>query len=498
MEEAAYAVAPPEEEIAPARLQGGNRYRDAPFAIAFLAHVLLVAFVGITEGVPALNPRAGGAAAERDPEQTRFLGGLLLVSVLSPLACCLAAFWYVGYIKTHAKSMVECLVVSHVAILFVAAGFCAVADVAAPAVLFLLLALVEICWYGCIRDRIPFMAAHLECACEAVQTYPAMVWCSVGMLVPQVLWVIFWCLCVIKVYTGASEKPCSDNGMIDDPGDPTRCCEAATNATIADDECVAKEASDIAYLALLASFYWGAQVFANVVHTTCCGVTGAWWFQPYAPGAVKAAFRRAMTTSFGSICLGSLVVAALKTVEYILRDARENPCLLCVIACVRSLIEYFNRFAYVYVALYGFDFRRAGSAVFTLFRSSGWTVIIHDDLLGIVLLFGALACGVFGAVIGVAISAGVGGETETTVAYAFVGLLTGLFAAQQVFCVIDSAFATVLVAWAEEPAALRDSRPSLYAHLYEAWAAHRSDLFETAKSKHPGKYVEPSDMETAL
>ena len=190
-----------------------------------------------------------------------------------------------------------------------------------------------------------------------------------------------------------------------------------------------------------------------------------------------------------------LVVAALKTVEYLLRETKENACLACVLSCVRSLIEYFNRFAYVYVALYGFDFRRAGSAVFGLFRSSGWTVVIHDDLLGIVLLFGALACGVVGAVIGVGVGSAFEDDSlSTAVIYAFVGLLTGLFAAQQVFCVLDSAFATVLVAWAEEPAALRASNPSLYLRLYEAWNTHQHDLFETAKSRYPEKYTIPNGV----
>ena len=485
MDEERYALAPE----APRRLKSDSGYRDAPFALAFVLHLLLVVYVGFTEGIPVLHGTSedGGGS-----EHAQYVGGLLLTCVVSPTICCFVAFSYVGYIKNNAESMVECLVTSHILIMLAAVTFCVSSGASSPAAVFLLLTAIEVCWYLSIRDRIPFMAAHLACACEAVQTYPTMVWYSVGMIVPQLLWVISWCLCVIAVHGRASTKSCSDYGMIKDPSDSTRCCESAANQTITQEDCGPKEASDAVYVALMLSLYWGSQVVANVVHTTCCGATGAWWFQSYDPNAVHASFRRAMSTSFGSICLGSLVVAALKTIEYLLRDAKENPCLVCILSCVRSLIEYFNRFAYVYVALYGFDFRKAGSAVFDLFRSSGWTVIIHDDLLGIVLLFGALACGAVGAVVGVGVRSGFGDDSlSTAVIYAFVGLLTGLFAAQQVFCVLDSAFATVLVAWAEDPSALRASNPSRYLRLYEAWNTHQRDLFQTAKDKYPEKYSTP-------
>ena len=492
MEEETYAVASDSSQ----RLQGDGGYRDAPFALAFLVHLLLVVFFGFTEGVPVLHSAGdAGGGGGGGSEQAQYLGGLLLVCVISPIVCCVFAFTYVGYIKNNAESMVECLVTSHIFITLAAVTFCVSSGASTPAALFLLFAAIEVCWYLSIRHRIPFMAAHLACACEAVQTYPEMVWYSVGMIVPQVLWVISWCLCVITVYARATAKSCAYYGMIDDPADSTRCCEPAANQTLTQEDCEAKDASNAVYFALLISLYWGAQVVANVVHTTCCGATGAWWFQSYDSNAVNSSFRRAMTTSFGSICLGSLVVAALKTVEYLLRETKDNACLACVLSCVRSLIEYFNRFAYVYVALYGFDFRRAGSAVFGLFRSSGWTVVIHDDLLGIVLLFGALACGVVGAVIGVGVGSAFEDDSlSTAVIYALVGLLTGLFAAQQVFCVLDSAFATVLVAWAEEPAALRASNPSLYLRLYEAWNTHQHDLFETAKSRYPEKYAIPNGV----
>merc|ERR1711968_1901 len=185
-------------------------------------------------------------------------------------------------------------------------------------------------------------------------------------------------------------------------------------------------------------------VVKNIVHCTCCGATGSWWFLSHSPGAVSAAFKRATTTSFGSICLGSLIVAVLKALEASLKEqAKKNPIAACLMQCIRELMEYFNKFAYVYVSLYGLDFRNAGRAV-----------IIHDDLLGVVLFFGSLGIALSGVVIGTGYAQQAQDydapymRTLATVVYGIIGFFAGIFASFQVFSVLNSAFATVLVAWA--------------------------------------------------
>ena len=118
MEEEVYAVAPDSSQ----RLQSDGGYRDAPFALAFLVHLLLVVFFGFTEGIPVLH--GGGSGEGGSTEQAQYLGGLLLVCVVSPIVCCIVAFSYVGYMKNNAESMVECLVTSHILIILAAVTFC--------------------------------------------------------------------------------------------------------------------------------------------------------------------------------------------------------------------------------------------------------------------------------------------------------------------------------------------------------------------------------------
>jgi len=56
-------------------------------------------------------------------------------------------------------------------------------------------------------------------------------------------------------------------------------------------------------------------------------------------------------------------------------------------------MEYFNRWAFVYVGIYGYKFTDAGKAVMQLFHERGFDGIINDDLIGNCLFFVSLGVG---------------------------------------------------------------------------------------------------------
>ena len=85
-------------------------------------------------------------------------------------------------------------------------------------------------------------------------------------------------------------------------------------------------------------------------------MVGHWWFEPSEAShccspAVNGAFIRTVTTSFGSICFGSLIVAILEALRMLARVARENDdgngillCIAeCILGCLASIMEYFNK-----------------------------------------------------------------------------------------------------------------------------------------------------------
>ena len=92
-----------------------------------------------------------------------------------------------------------------------------------------------------------------------------------------------------------------------------------------------------------------------------------WWFAPEDAGsccsvAIKDSFVRATTTSFGSICFGSLLVAIIQTLRAMVESARADNdngacgafllCIVdCLLRCLEDTLEYFNKFAYIYVGM---------------------------------------------------------------------------------------------------------------------------------------------------
>ncbi len=96
-------------------------------------------------------------------------------------------------------------------------------------------------------------------------------------------------------------------------------------------------------------------------------MVSTWWFAPEDAGsccsvAIKDSFVRATTASFGSICFGSLLVAIIQTLRTMVENARSDNdneggsafllCILdCLLRCLEDMLEYFNKFAYIYVGM---------------------------------------------------------------------------------------------------------------------------------------------------
>ena len=143
------------------------------------------------------------------------------------------------------------------------------------------------------------------------------------------------------------------------------------------------------------------------------GTVGTWWFETptltrtVGHNTVGDALTRATTYSFGSVCLGSLIVAVVQTLKQLVRNQRRRGggggggmllCVLeCLLACLRNILEFINDWAFVYIGLYGYGFVDAAKNVFQLFQSRGWTTLITNALvvrtLNLVMILVAAATG---------------------------------------------------------------------------------------------------------
>jgi len=237
----------------------------------------------------------------------------------------------------------------------------------------------------------------------------------------------------------------------------------------------------------LLSFYWTLQVIQNVIHVTSAGTIGTWWFTPseansfFSPGLRDSMFR-ATSYSFGSICFGSLIVAFVKALRQLAHMARDNDecqvllCLVdCLLGCLEEIIEYFNKWAYVYVGLYGYSYLEAGKNVMQLFQNKGWTTIITDDLVENVLFMVSVGIGLITGLLGYGMALlhkqqlQNAGFDDIGLMGFIIGLLVGFLLSSIVMSVISSAVNTIIVLFAEAPMEFQHTHPELSGEMRAAW-----------------------------
>eukprot|EP00435_Cladocopium_sp_Y103_P038553 s2587_g10.t1 len=143
---------------------------------------------------------------------------------------------------------------------------------------------------------------------------------------------------------------------------------------------------------------WGSGVIGNVCHMAYCGVFSRWYFQQDEAPLLKS-LHVATVTSFGSICFGTMIVAAMNTLEAVVRSGRraaqeDGNIVGCVIAlimeaiisCIGDLMpgfaeeffppnsarmEYFNQWVYGMCALRGGSFCDSARGTCTLISCTG-------------------------------------------------------------------------------------------------------------------------------
>lgn len=184
---------------------------------------------------------------------------------------------------------------------------------------FLLSILVINIFFG-FKQKIPFAACNLATATASVKANLGVALYAYLSLLIAFGWAVFWSATSISTIFVVSD--CDADGS----------CNNDINGFL--------------IFVLFVSFYWVMQVINNVVHVTVAGVVATWWFQPHeaqscCSQAVRDSYFRSMTTSFGSICLGSLIVAIISALREMAHQLRESDdgIILCLGECLLSCLE---------------------------------------------------------------------------------------------------------------------------------------------------------------
>jgi len=438
-----FGAAPPPPPINPTysdndKFEDPPKYRDPFWIVLFGIHflgVIAICSIGTRQYVSQDRP-GDSTYINIDSKEFRLIA--VLGSICMGVAFFVTVTW-LSIVKKFAHSVIVITFVTAIVLWFTFGTILLAQGSITGAIIIYFFGLLNALIFWWWRDRIPFASAMLETVADKLHDYPAMLHTAYLSLVIHIVYLsfLFWTISVTQTF-----------------GDNT--------------------ASGLLVF-LIFSFYWTTQVIRNVVHVTVSGAVATWYFLSprMPPNPTLSSFKRSVTTSFGSIVLGSLLVSILETLRALVRWGRSNRdnllayCADILLGIIEGLLQYFNLYAFTQVAIYGKPYVRAAKDTWELISTHGVEAIINDNLIVNVLTIGALiggiVCGVLGAVLGGVWAPDYWGAT------AAMGFLIGYGMLSVAMEVVQSAVATIFVCFAMDKEALRRNDPYLYQRFMETY-----------------------------
>jgi hypothetical protein len=320
----------------------------------------------------------------------------------------------------------------------------------------------------------PFASIMLKTVCSVTGKYGGTLGVAIGGLLCELLLSIFWIMTIIGIVAMTSREENCRYEMKN--GRREEVCDIGVYVGVLP-----------LYIFAIFSIFWTAQVIRNVVHVTICGVFGTFYFLEGTPqmprgSATLGALKRSLTTAFGTICFGSLIVAVIETIRAIMKQSDSDDGAVsfssaicsCLLAYIQALIEYFNNYAFAQVAIYGKPFCQACKDTWALIKDRGVEAIINDSLVDNVLSVGTffiafLTCG-FGYLYLNSKGEGFIEDNQGFTAIVLIGcFITGLVMMSMIAGVINSGVVSTFVALAEDPMALARTKPELFEKIRQTW-----------------------------
>lgn len=442
--------------------------KDWPFAILFLVNVGAIAVVAGKYGLDSFSDEL---KKDSDANYVGFFKGAVVCGIFGLVLSAVLLMILVKIPKIMIKASIFVqisLAIFWVIVSIVVKQF----FVATIAGIFLA---ITLCYARAVWSRIPFATANLKTACKAVNSN-----CGINIIAYFMVFLAFgWSMLWTIALSGVWDQTYTCEDRVDNNGNVKNTCQV----------------NNFGYVFLIfLSYFFTHQVLQNALHATVAGVVGTWWFIPdegkgCCSTAVIGSWFRSCTSSLGSICFGSLLVAIVQALRALANSAQNdgdgNNCLICIAQCILSLLEsileYFNKWAFVYVGLYGYGYIEAGKNVMQLFQDRGWEAIIADDLVSNCLGLSSLLVGGLTGCCGLILKERVdwfensGGSSNAVSAF-IIGFVVGLVLCSILLSVIGSAVNAVIVCFADGPQEFEAHYPELSNQMRVAWAEVYPDV----------------------
>ncbi|KAJ3709215.1 hypothetical protein LUZ61_012924 [Rhynchospora tenuis] len=345
-------------------LLGANRFKKAD-------RLNIDRFTNLTLSAAGLAPPPPPPPATEDPSRHTetfwpFYG------VAAGIGLVVAWSW-LALLGRHAELMMRVSVHGLTTYLAVVSVFCFWSHHFFWGVTFAVGAALQFVYLLSVFDRFPFTMLVLQKSVKMVWSLPEVVWVVYAFTIVMLCWLVLWSFGV----AGTVALSIDVNGRW------------------------------WLLVVFSVSLFWTGAVLCNTVHVIVSGMV----FLVLLHGGRRAStmpskpllktLRHALTTNFGSICYGSLFTAAIRTLRWMIRGVRSrignNECLLCCIDfffhLVETLVRFFNKYAYVLIAVHGKSFNRSARDAWELFQSTGIEALVAYDCSGTVLLMSVILGG---------------------------------------------------------------------------------------------------------
>lgn len=211
------------------------------------------------------------------------------------------------------------------------------------------------------RRKINTTVSFLKLACDVLRDRPAIVMVSVCTSAIFLVFTVLWYWSFAWIYMLGHEE-LQNTGIV----------------------WVLNPSSYLVSSFLVLMYIWTATVVNYVQSFILSEITCHWYYHRHdftsavSENPSKRALRHAVTLSFGTICLASLVYSLLRVAQFFLRAAAKmlpnkqtsavTNCLVAVLDVLSKVVDSVNKFALAYAALSGEGFWQSTKATFGIFR----------------------------------------------------------------------------------------------------------------------------------
>lgn len=449
-------------------LHGPITYRDLPFIGAFVLHLLLLLIV--TNAIRSQEDDEEFVSKNDPDDEAKLSAGDIGIALrsLGVVNILFSVGWLVFFIfcakmrfvlGSCAFSLVSLTVLAITLLLLDSS------NAAFFGVLMLCAVAADANWMYKSKNGFDFVSVLLELVVELLLNHPSLAVVTCGALVAYTIWASW--VCTTIAFVGADISPWS-----------------------------------LSMLYIYFHFYWTSNVFKNILTIVVSGTTMIWYYKDdsseLSPELKNGAespdleqgegstlfglhvnlngtdrkvvghyLKCALTSSFGSVCIGSLLCPLAHVLWNFLRWARRDESVLTKrfvslrSEYAESFIRTYHKFSFVHIAAYGKPFYVAAHHSWTLIESRGVEAIVDDDLTSRLLLLGGNG---WASVMTAMFITALSGSTHVVffALACFTLCYTTLSIATQV---ITAVIKTLFVCFAENPGRLSQLHPLIYHRL---------------------------------